>query len=329
MLTTLALTALVAVGASAAVPTGPAAADTADDLTWSLSPGKGPDPAQVAVGALGADRANYAYTVDPGTEIADRLLVTNLSATSLDLSVYATDASTTREGHLDLLPADAEPTGLGTWLELDVPAGEISLDPGETVRVPFRLVVPEGATPGDHAGGLVTSLRQATGDGALTVDRRLALRVHARVSGELSPGLVVQDVTVSTPTGLHPLATATSTVTYTLENTGDTRIVPTEAVTVTGPGSSAPRSTTAELEEVLPGAVVERTVEVPGVRPLFRAGADVRVDGVVVGIGGGGTALATGAAGGWAVPWSLLAVALLVAGAAVGLSWWRARRSVG
>ncbi|WP_407320150.1 hypothetical protein UQW22_06765 [Isoptericola halotolerans] len=89
---------------------------------------------------------------------------------------------------------------------------------------------------------------------------------------------------------------------------------------------TAPRTAGGELEEILPGSVVERTVELAGVRPMVRVGADVRVDGVVVGIGGGQTAVAAGETSGWAVPWSLLAVVVLVAATAVGWPLWRARR---
>jgi hypothetical protein len=330
----LALAALVAAGAgtASALPAaaGPPAvaavvlpAAAADDLTWALAPGAGPRPDAAAVGATGRDRANYAYVVDPGDEVRDTLVVTNRSTTPLDLTAYATDALTTRDGGLDLLPAGTEPTDLGSWLTLDVPGGELSIPAGESVRVPFVLAVPDDASPGDHAGGVVTSLTQTVGDGALAVDRRLALRVHARVSGALSPGLEVRDVTVRSTTGVNPLAPATTTVTYTLANTGDARIVATEAVTVAGPGGSAPQQAAAELGELLPGAEVDRTVEVPGVRPLLRVAADVRVDGAVVGIGGGGATSAAGADAGWSVPWAALAVVVLVV---AGVVTWFVRR---
>jgi hypothetical protein len=327
----LALAALVAAGAGGALPAAPAAAavvpadapaavraaTSADDLTWALAPGDGPGPADTAVGPTGDDRANYAYAVDPGDEVDDSLVVTNRSGVPLDLAVYAADAETTRDGDLGLLPADVPATGLGTWIDLDVPEGGLVLDPGESADVPFTLAVPADAPPGDHAGGVVTSLEQTTDDGALAVDRRLALRVHARVSGALSPALEIRDVTVESSTGLNPLAPASTTVTYTLINTGDARIVPTERVTVAGPGGSAPAEVTGELAELLPGAEVERTVVVPGVRPLFRLAADVRVDGAVVGIGGGGATSAAGAGTGWSVPWAALVLVVLVVGAVV------------
>jgi len=291
-----------------------------DDLSWSLVPQHGKQ---------GTGRANYAYAVEPGDRVKDALVVTNRSSVPLELAVYGTDALTTASGHLDLLPADTEPTDLGSWLDVRASgdSGTVSLDPGESVDVPFTLRVPDDAAPGDHAGGLVTSLLQRSDDGTLSVDRRLALRVHARVDGALAPGLTVSDVDVAVHPTVNPVGASDATVTYTLTNTGNARVVPTESVTVSGPGGASSEVSAAQLEEVLPGAVVRRTVEVAGVRPLFRASAGVRVDGLVVGIGGGGATTATGDAAGWAVPWALLAVVLLVVAAAVAWPLWRARRA--
>ncbi|MEU2200727.1 DUF916 domain-containing protein [Isoptericola sp. NPDC019482] len=312
----LALAATLAASLVAVVAPTTAHAVTSDDLTWSLSPKDGEQ---------GDGRANFAYAVEPGDRLRDVLVVTNRSATPLDLAVYGTDALTTPSGHLDLLPADQEPTDVGTWLTLETDGG-VAIDPGETVEVPFTLEVPQDATPGDHAGGVVTSLRQQVGDGALSVDRRLALRVHARVGGALAPGLAVSDVGVVVHPTANPVGAARATVTYTLTNTGNARLVPTESVRLTGPGASA--SAGGEpADELLPGAVVRRTVQVDGVRPTFRVTADVRADGLVVGVGGGGATTATGTAAGWAVPWALVGVVVLVVAAAVAWPLWRSRRA--
>ncbi|MFE5341684.1 WxL protein peptidoglycan domain-containing protein [Isoptericola sp. NPDC056578] len=312
--------AVLATAAVAVVLPAPATAHAAsDDLTWSLAPKDG---------TLGAGRANFAYDVEPGERVRDVLVVTNRSAAPLELSVYGTDAVTTPSGHLDLLPADQEPTDLGAWLTLDAGGeggdGTVTIEPGDAAEVPFSLSVPDDATPGDHAGGVVTSLRQQVGDGALSVDRRLALRVHARVGGALAPGLAVSDVGVVVHPTANPVGASRATVTYTLTNTGNARLVPTESVRLTGPGASAGAGG-APAEELLPGAVVRRTVQVDGVRPTFRVAADVRADGLVVGVGGGGATTATATAAGWAVPWALLGVVVLVVAGAAAWPLWRTR----
>ncbi|WP_285106278.1 DUF916 domain-containing protein [Promicromonospora sp. MEB111] len=306
----------------------PAVADTSTDtstdgISWSVTP---------ADNRQGTGRANYAYAVEPGDRVRDALVVTNRSAAPLQLAVYGTDAFTTPGGHIDLLTAEEHATGLGTWITFR--QGTLDLDPGESAEVPFTLRVPDDATPGDHSGGVVTALTQQVGDSALTVDRRLALRVHARVAGDLAPGLGISDLSVTTDVSANPFGTVTSTVRYRLTNTGTARLVPTESVTVTGPSgaswpggtATASESASGELTEILPGSTVERVVEVRGVRPLVRAEATVRVDGLVVGIGGGGVTSAHDAASGWAVPWALLGLVLLAVAAAVVIPLVRARR---
>ena len=311
---------LLAAPAGPVVQAGTTAAD--DGVSWSVTP---------ADNRQGDGRANYAYAVDPGDRVKDALVVTNRSAAPLALSVYGTDAFTTPSGHLDLLTADEPATGLGTWLTFE--RGTLDLEPGESAEVPFTLRVPDDATPGDHSGGVVTALTQTVGDTALTVDRRLALRVHARVAGALAPGLAVSDLSVSTDGTANPFGTVTSTVRYRLTNTGTARLVPTETVAVAGPGGTTWPGGTAtasgELTEILPGSTVQRVVEVSGVRPLVRAEASVRVDGLVVGIGGGGITSVHDAASGWAVPWTLLALVLLAVAVAVVVPLVRARRSRG
>jgi hypothetical protein len=299
----------------------PAPAATADDgISWSVTP---------ADNRQGAGRANYGYAVEPGDRISDALVVTNRSAAPLQLSLYGTDAFTTPSGHIDLLTADDPATGLGTWLTFR--RGTLDLEPGESAEVPFTLRVPDDAAPGDHSGGVVTALTQRVGDSAVTVDRRLALRVHARVAGDLAPGLGISDVSVTTDLSANPFGTVTSTVRYSLTNSGTSRLVPTETVVVAGPGGTAwlgdPATASGELPEILPGSTVERVVTVTGVRPLVRAEATVRVDGLVIGIGGGGVTSANDAASGWAVPWALLGLVVLAVAAAVVVPLVRARRA--
>ncbi|MBD8080081.1 DUF916 domain-containing protein [Cellulosimicrobium arenosum] len=262
------------------------------------------------------DRANFAYAVEPGQSVQDAVVVTNDSTVPLHLGVYGTDAFTTTSGNLDLLPAGDEPVDLGSWLTLDV-AG-LDLEPGQSVEVPFTLQVPDDASPGDHSGGVVTSLVQAQEGSTLTYDRRLALRVHARVAGALAPALEVSDVELVHHGSVDPLATSTATLRYTVTNTGNARVVALERGEVTGPAGWARRGTgPTALPELLPGSSLEREVTVAGVRPLGRATAEVVVDATAVGVGGGALASASGTAGTWAVPWALLAVVLLVVVVAV------------
>ncbi|WP_144679407.1 DUF916 domain-containing protein [Cellulosimicrobium sp. TH-20] len=295
--------------ARAAVATDDAPApDPAQTVQWGVRPG---DTAQ------GVDRPNFAYSLAPGGSLRDSLVVSNHGDTPLALAVYAADGFLTDDGTLDLLPAGEESTALGSWIALD--QAEVEIPPQERVEVPFTVTVPDDATPGDYAAGVVSSLVVVAEDG-VTTDRRLGSRVHLRVQGELAPALAVDDVRLAYDGTLNPFAPGSATVTFTVTNEGNARVAPATAVRVSGPfGLGATSATDVDVPELLPGSSVERTVEVDGVWPLGREVATLTVGGEVVPLPGtvpdpevvvpGVVATATT----WAVPWVALGLLVLVA----------------
>lgn len=301
--------------ASVAADVAPAP-DPAQTVQWGVRPGDT---------AHGIDRPNFAYELAPGGSLSDSIVVSNHGDAPLTLGVYAADGFLTDDGTLDLLPAGEESTALGSWIVLD--GASVVIGPQEQVEVPFTVTVPEDATPGDYAAGVVSSLVVVADDG-VTTDRRLGSRVHLRVQGDLAPVLAVDDVRLAYDGTLNPFASGSATVTFTVTNEGNTRVAPTAAVRVAGPfGLGATLAVAVEVPELLPGSSIERTVEVDGVWPLFRENAALTVGGEVVPLPGsvpdpmdvvpGVTATASA----WAVPWVALGLLLVV----VLLVVWRVR----
>ncbi|QJW35279.1 DUF916 domain-containing protein [Cellulosimicrobium protaetiae] len=298
------------------VGTGPLPADVApapepeQTVQWGVRPGDT---------AHGIDRPNFAYSLPPGGSLTDSILVSNHGDAPLTLGVYAADGYLTDDGTLDLLPAGEESTALGSWIALD--GAEVEIAPQEQAEVPFTLAVPDDATPGDYAAGVVSSLVVVADDG-VTTDRRLGSRVHLRVQGDLAPALAVDDVHLAYDGTLNPFAPGSATVTFTVTNEGNTRVAPSAAVRVAGPfGLGATAATDVEVPELLPGSSIERTVEIDRVWPLVRETATLTVGGEVVPLPGtvpdpevvvrGVTASAVA----WAVPWvasGLLALVVLL-----------------
>jgi hypothetical protein len=301
---------LVAAPASYADESPAPAPTPKDAVTW----GTGPTDNDVGTG-----RPNFSYEAQPGGTLRDSIDVINRSDRALQLTIYASDAFTTSSGVLDLLPADQEPVGVGTWIALDDDA--LRVPAGTTVSVPFTLTVPENATPGDHTGGIVTSLVTEETDGQVSVDRRIGSRVLVRVAGELRPQLSVTDVQASYDGTVSPVSPGTAHVTYTVTNTGNVRLAAHQTVTAAGPfgllGSSV---TPADLPELLPGSSRTLTADVDGVWPTVRITADVALQPYVTNAElAVDAATATGASALWAIPWGqllvLAVVALLVWGA--------------
>lgn len=301
------LAVVLAVLASLGIPTLAFSAE-ADELDGSVTWGVRPAPSA----DHGAERANYYYEVEPGDVIEDALIVSNYNEGDIDLLVYAADAFTTTDGALDLLTRGEQSIGVGTWTAsarsaLTVPAGGSS-------EVPFTVTVPANATPGDHAGGIVTSLVGTQSAQGITVDRRLGSRIHIRIAGELAPAIAIEDLGLSYHGTLNPFGAGSAQAGFSLVNTGNVRLSGEQTVVVSGPFGIGSWSQTISVAELLPGDRKTFDVRLDGVLPLLWLGAEVSL---VPQMEGGQTGIAVQtvaeSAGTVAIPWSLLVLLAAIA----------------
>lgn len=297
----------LSVPAAAVATTVDVAADAPVDgeVTWTV---------RTASNDMGVARTAYDYEIAPGATIEDGLVIANRGSEPLDLTVYAADGFTTDSGQLDLLPAGEESTGIGVWA--DTGTERVTVPAGTTVTVPFTVAIAANATPGDYAGGIVTSLTEPSEEPGVNVDRRLGIRMNLRVSGDLQPSLVVKDAQVSWGGGLNPFAGGDATVTYTVRNAGNVALSAQQAATVGGPFDWFVMDA-AQLEgvpQLLPGETWTQTATVPGVAPLVMLNATARITPLMTDASGTIAPLApiTATASGWAVPWMLLAAIILL-----------------
>lgn len=309
-----ALLALLWAGAVALVPAH--ASTTAQDgtVTWGVRPADDTPH--------GTDRPNFLYTARPGEVLTDALVVANHSGRELTLQVYAADAFTNSRGVLDVLLADQPSTGIGAWVEID--ADELVVPAGESVEVPFTLAVPADAEPGDHAGGIVTSLLSRNEQGVST-DRRLGSRIHLRVDGELSPALAIEQLEVGYAGTANPLDTGRARLDLEVVNVGNARVGGEATVRVTGPFGLATRTEIVGIPELLPGDRVPVTVELTDVPPAFRLRAETTVTGLVA-VTGDPIEPVVATASTAAVPWPQLALLVLLVAFVVLWRWRVARR---
>lgn len=293
------------VPAAAAVGTTPVAgsADTSGDpsdaVTWGV---------RTADNDHGTQRENFRYTLDPGATLKDELVVTNHGEQPLALDVYAADGYTTTAGRLDALTRDTASSAVGTWLEPGV--GRLRLAPGESETVPFTIRVPDDATPGDHAGAVLTSRTVTAQDSGLDYEARSGIRVHLRVAGDLAPRLTVTGAHVEYHHPPNPFGLGDATVTYTVRNEGNVRLAARQQVSVAGPfGWLRADGAADDVPELLPGESWPVSVRVDGVVPLVRLGADAVLTAELPAVDGAtpGIAPVEAHASGWAVPWALLA----------------------
>lgn len=301
------LGATMAAGALAA----PAWADTAEDpapVRWSVTPAdvNGPD-----------GRRAVENTLDPGESVSDQFAVRNLSANAVEFSLDAGDGFYTRAGRFDMLTSDKESVDAGTWI--DVP-DTVTVPAGETVIVPFTIDVPEQAEPGDHAAGItasILSIQDAEDGTSVGVQSRVGFRVSTRVTGELAPKADLRAVAGNYALSWNPIRPGVATVTFDVENLGNTALLATGTVVAGGQSVAFPDEGVSP-QQLLPGDTRTVTVVVDGVWPTLIVPVTTTLAATVVTMGGDESALPPIARDATvvAMPWPQL---ILVAGLALVL----------
>jgi hypothetical protein len=301
------------------VGAGPVAAADGD-VSWAVT---------TASNDFGSGRQNYSYTVNPGGQLKDGLVVTNHGTTPLHLAVYAADGFTARGGRLDLVTKDAKPTRVGAWVRTDRP--DVTVRPGESVEVPFTVALPDNAAPGDYLGGIVTSLTQAGEADGTDADRRLGIRIRLRVGGELKPSLSVEDLHVRYSGTSNPFGKGDATVTYTIHNTGNAILAARQAVSVSGPFGrlGARAGQIADSPQLLPGDTLKVSLPVHGVAPALSLTGTVTLVPLITDASNSVAMLAAveTTTHAWTISWALLPLLVVLCGLIVaGLAFRRRRR---
>jgi len=297
---------------------------TACQATAASSP---PSPSRVAFGvepasAYGADgRSNFSFAVTPGAIVFDHVAALNYSAKPLSLQLYATDALETSGGGFGLLPATTTPVGVGSWITIapqdatvQVPA-QSAKGPGEVV-VPITVHVPDKASPGDHAGGVVVSLRSVGANASgqtVILNQRVGTRVFVRVSGTSTPRLALSDVQASYLGTSSPFGKGRVRVNYRVTNSGNINLAVTQSVSVSGLLGSKGTVGVAKVGLLLPGASLAESAVVPALWPQLLEHVTVTAHGHATDNSNiSAVASATASTTVRAIPWILLGIIALV-----------------
>lgn len=278
--------------------------------TWGMTPATehGPD-----------DRGHFEYIVGPGERYEDHVAVRNFGDSDLVLDLAVHDA-TQQDGSFELLGSDEVSIRVGAWVTLE--QTRVSVPARSNLVVPFTLVVPDDAEPGDHAGGLV-AVSVINDDSDTVMQYRVGTRLHARVAGPIQTALSVNTVRGTYSGRLSPVHTGTLNVNATLVNSSNIRLTTEATITVTGLfGLWSRTGHLDEIPELLPsGASTTSTLveEVPPIGPLW---VSVTPD-TVTSLGQDVTeitAIESRSVLLWAMPWTFLAViGLLLLACAVAL----------
>jgi hypothetical protein len=207
-------------------------------LVFGLGPANHVPKNQVVDG-----RAYLIYAADAGAFLYDRVALFNYRPTPLTVQVYATDALQSTDGGFGLLTGAQTPRDAGSWFHLiGVPkSGKVTIPaargkkPYGVLYVRFKVTIPAKATPGDHVGGLVASLKSTstnTTGAKITLDQRVALRAYFSLAGKVTPSVAIEDLKGSYTNTWDPLGRGDYRVSYYMHNLGNLRLKVAQDVTV-------------------------------------------------------------------------------------------------
>jgi hypothetical protein len=293
-------------------------AGAANVVTFGLQPASSTKP---------DSRGYFSVGATPGAHVSDHVAVTNYSYQKLRLTLSASDGLNTSQGDFALLPPTQRSIQVGTWIHLPQSLRTVDVPPRGFVVVPFTIVVPKNAGPGDHAGGIIATLesfaRSQTGQ-TYRLLQNVGSRVFVRISGALHAELKVEGVHVHYLGKADPLKSGHAIVTYTVHNVGNVVLGGRQSVRVVGLlGLGRSAHGIRQLGVLLPGFTATQTVDVGGVIPQIWMTAHVSISPLVL----PGTVQTlhgpyTGSGHFWAIPWVLLGIIILL----IGGIWWRRRR---
>ncbi len=290
---------------------------TESPVTWAVTPSDviGPD-----------GRSWVELELDSGASVEEHLAVRNLSDREVTFSLTAADGYFTPTGRFNMLPGDKQSVAAGTWIQMDK---TVTVAAGGTAVVPFKVTVPDNATPGDHAAGIAASIySQGGSDGTqLGVESRVGFRVMTRVKGEVKAALSVK-ATASYDTSWNPLEPGSADLTVDLENTGNVRLSVDPSTVMNDARWPAAGTDEARTLELLPGDRRTVSIHVPQVWPLGTITLPVTVSQGVIAPDGATQSLdpVRESVTLWAIPWPQLAILAALLLLFAGLFQGRRRR---
>lgn len=249
----------------------------------------------------------------PGELIRDEVVVENLGDGGLRLELYPADAVTTGNGQFTLEPREAADDDVASWVHLA--RTRVTLGPDESAVVPFTVRVPDGATPGDHPGGIVARNLDPVSKGAVRTLLAVGARLYLRVPGPIVESLRVSDLRPAVDGGRVTFA-------LDLENRGNTLIDVDAAYDLDAVLGGDVGREVGHVATLVPGARATITVAHPETLPggPVDAAFTLRY----------GDGRETGAETGFFVfpPWPVLIAALLIVVSGVALPLGRRRARV-
>ncbi len=217
-----------------------------------------PDPSlatRFALNPVGENGASYFDDVEvlAGTSVTLEASLLNFGDSPVNLRLYLTTATSGANGGYVAGPRDAELHGSATWITY--PDQEMTLQPGETVIIPFTVNVPAGTAPGQYISSLVAETEDTFPiPGVDLIDQRIRF---AMAVGILVPGEMHQSFTLGEPIMNR------ENIVVPITNTGNYLVRPAGTMELTDSEGEVVFTSPVELGSVYAGLTTDIAVRLP------------------------------------------------------------------
>ena len=128
------------------------------------------------------------YRLDPGTTKTDKFTIINDGDTDYEFKVFAQPYSVNGEEYEPDFYTVRENTDLEKWVKFQ--KSSYFLRSGESIDVPFSVVVPVDAIPGGHYGAIFAETQPSEQKSGTSIQRksRVGSLVYATVNGQFETG---------------------------------------------------------------------------------------------------------------------------------------------
>ncbi len=170
-----------------------------------------PDPSNTRTESI------FVFDVNGGDTAENGVKVFNNGSETQVVDVYPVDSQASSGGAFACAQKASERVDVGSWIKLE--SEQVTVEPGQNVIVPFKLMVPNDATPGEHNGCIAIQANKQTPQSAgngISLSFRSAIRVAVTVKGDISKELQFVSVSASPAQQQGKLA-----LTTTLRNGGN------------------------------------------------------------------------------------------------------------
>jgi dihydroorotate dehydrogenase (fumarate) len=232
-------------------------------------------------GNIDKSRTRFEYLLNSGQPARDSIFVINTGTSDQEVTLYARDAFAGAKGEFLIQDQKVKPSDVGSWVTFENKLGEykFTLKPHGFVTVPFDVHTPSNATPGDHVGAIVAS---AVSKGStLNIVRRVAVRLYARLSGDMVAHLKVLNLKVTQTANPFNPFDSSQTVTYTLANDGNIELSADLTAQASGPfGAKIGFPQSLRVTNLLPGSERKIRQVIKSLPQLVISGTTVIVTGL-------------------------------------------------